>query len=233
MILPPDKNYPEMEEIYLDSEDVELMSQKAHPIQHYMVSQTDGTTLDDATGLPLPYLKGFEEAYLNFKKGDGKFKRGYATAVHTVSQNDPWFYAHFLGDPVMPGSQGQDIVFQLAGIYAAIRLELKGRARALGGNFSFQGQILPNAKKIFYRIDIRKKLIQKNLLMFEGSIAVDEPVNIIYEFQDCRIGFYQKEELGITERGHQYYHPNWEVLQENMKQYIETSKRFYEHSNNQ
>lgn len=227
--VPADKDYRFMDEIFLGKEDIEALTLKTHPLQAWFVDQHPGLSFDDCFSLPLPYLRGFDEALLSYKK-EGIFQKGFATASFETSVNDPWFYCHFLGDPVMPGSQGQDLVFQLAGIWATLRAEVIGRPRALEGNFNFHGQILPTAKKIFYRMDVKRSLKKLNLLFFEGSVAVDDPDNIIYDFKDCKIGFFTKEQLGIEQRATTYYQPNWERLKETMLHAIDQSKNYYDRS---
>ncbi len=228
MIFPEGKDYRLLEEVLLDRQDIEQIALKQHPMQQLYVEQHPQFTLDDCMGLPLPYLLGFDAVYLNYTKGKGKFKKGFATAQQTVRQNDPWFYCHFLGDPVMPGSQGQDILFQLAAIWATARGEMLGRPRALCGSFDFSGQILPTSTSVFYQVEIQKMLKKQGMIFFEGTVAVDDPENIIYRFSNCRMGFYNKENLGIHQRAHQYYHPNWVQVKQNLLHYIDASKDFYD-----
>ena len=126
----------------------------------------------------------------------------------------------------MPGSQGQDVIFQLAGLWSMAKSEMIGKPRALAGDFNFSGQILPTNKKVFYRIDIQRFLKKKKILFFKGSIAVDQPDNFIYEFENCKLGFYSGEELGITQRSFEYYQPDWEKVKTYINNYIEQAKSF-------
>ena len=218
--------YPE--EMHLKHHDLEEISRKQHALQRFYLNQNPGFTVDDCFGLPLPYLRALHEVYLCFKRGTGRHKRGYGVATYDVSPEDPWFYCHFLGDPVMPGSQGQDALFQLAGIWSAFTCKIKGRPRALGGAFSFFGQILPISTRVYYRVDITRFLEKKQLMLFTGSIAVDREDNIIYEFDECRIGFFQREQLNIPGRAIEYYRPDWNKVKQEQSKYIAQSQAFYE-----
>lgn len=227
-MIPKERDHRNKLEIHLSLQEIEEYTMKKHPMQEWLLSQHAGKTYDDCSGFPLPYIRALDKAYVNYQKGQGKFNKGYATATYSLSQEDPWFYCHFLGDPVMPGSQGQDAIFQLAGLWSMAKSEMIGRARALSGDFNFFGQILPNNHTVYYRIDIQRFLRKKKLLFFTGQIAVDEPENIIYEFSNCKMGFYTKEELGIEGRSFDYYQPNWQKVKAYLNHNVEKAKSFYE-----
>lgn len=222
------QDYRLLQEVQLNKKDIEDIALKQHFMQDLYVEKHDNLTIDDCMGLPLPYLLGFDQVYLNYQKGQGAFKKGFAKAQQKITQNDPWFYCHFLGDPVMPGSQGQDIIFQLAAIWGTARGEMIGRPRALNGSFEFSGQILPSSRDVFYQIEVKKVLKNKGLLFFEGTVAVDKESNIIYEFKNCKIGFFSKENLGIHQRAFDYYKPDWKKVESRITNYIYESKKFYE-----
>ncbi|MBX2906772.1 MAG: hypothetical protein KF744_12085 [Taibaiella sp.] len=225
--IPTEKDYRNRSVVYLDKQDIEDISQKMHPMQKWHVEQHEDLTLDDCFALPLPYLRGFDNAFLSYDK-TGIHGKGHASATLAISQNDPWFFCHFVGDPVMPGSQGQDIIFQLAALWATARCEMTGRPRALEGNFNFHGQILPTSKSVHYRVDIVRSLKKKNLLLFEGTIAVDSVENVIYEFSDCKIGFFTREELGIMQPAKEYYKPDWEQIKQSLSHSVDQSKDYYD-----
>lgn len=107
---------------------------------------------------------------------------------------DLWFFAcHFPGDPVMPGCLGLDAMWQLVGFHLGW-LGHPGRGRALGvGEVKFSGQILPTAKLVSYRIDI-KRVIARGLIMgiADGSVAVDG--REIYTAAGLRVGLFTKTE---------------------------------------
>ncbi|MEO0341114.1 MAG: hypothetical protein AAF242_18110 [Bacteroidota bacterium] len=227
MSIPENKDYRNKSTIHLNWEDIEQLTLKQHPMQQWYLAKHPDLTKDDCFSFPLPYLRALDQADMNFEK-EGAYKKGFATASLTIHKNDPWFYCHFLGDPVMPGSQGQDAIFQLAGVWGSIRGEIIGRPRALAGQFDFFGQILPTNKRVFYRIDIQRFLKKKRILFFSGSIAVDNPAQIIYSFKNCKIGFYTKEELGIQQRSYEYYQPNWSQVKDNQLKHINHAQQYYE-----
>ncbi|MEN0002746.1 MAG: hypothetical protein AAF798_01335 [Bacteroidota bacterium] len=229
MNIPANKDYRDQSELTLYQDDIEALTLKQHPMQEWFIKSHPELSKDDCFSFPLPYLRAVDKAYMNFEK-KGAFGRGFATASYEVQMDDPWFYCHFLGDPVMPGSQGQDAIFQLAGVWSTIRGEIIGRPRALAGQFDFFGQILPYSKTIFYRIDIKRFLKKKRILFFTGSIAVDTIDNVIYRFEECKIGFFTKEELSIQQRSHEYYQPDWKRVAAQQLHHIELSKQYYEQS---
>lgn len=217
---------------FLDKEDIHLISTKAHPWQIDLGKKNNLSDKGDWFSLPQPYVQCFHEVELNYKKGVGKYGKGYAKASYTVSQNDPWFWCHFLGDPVMPGSQGQDAFAQLGGMWAAGSCEVTGRGRALSGAFEYYGQVLPTAKRIIFHLDIKRFLKKKKVVLFDGYMSVDTVENIIYQFGEHKVGFFTREELEIPKgTAADYYKPDWEKVKLNMESWIEEAKTFYDENN--
>ena len=103
---------------------------------------------------------------------------------------DLWFFGvHFQGDPVMPGCLGLDAMWQLVGFYLGW-VGGPGRGRALGvGEVKFTGQVLPTAKLVQYRIDL-KRVINSRLVMGigDGTMLVDG--REIYTAKDLRVGLF-------------------------------------------
>lgn len=107
---------------------------------------------------------------------------------------DLWFFeCHFADDPVMPGCLGLDAMWQLAGFFLPWLGE-PGRGRALGvGQVRFTGQVLPRAKRVEYRIDIRRVLRGRlRMVIADGMTLVDG--RPIYEASDLRVGLFQSTE---------------------------------------
>lgn len=119
----------------------------------------------------------------------GEFGKGEIIAELDITP-DLWFFdCHFPGDPVMPGCLGLDAMWQLVGFFLGWKGN-KGRGRALGsGEVKFTGQILPTAKKVTYRITL-KRVIERKLVMgiADGSVEVDGKE--IYTAKDLRVGLF-------------------------------------------
>jgi len=65
-----------------------------------------------------------------------------------------------------------------------------GRGRALGaGEVKFTGQILPTAKKVTYKLDLKRVIARKLVLAIaDGSVSVDG--REIYTAKDLRVGLF-------------------------------------------
>lgn len=103
---------------------------------------------------------------------------------------DLWFFqCHFPGDPVMPGCLGLDAMWQMVGFFLAW-VGNPGRGRALGvGEVKFTGQVLPKAKKVTYRINMKRVISRKLVLgVADGSVEVDG--REIYTAKDLRVGLF-------------------------------------------
>lgn len=107
---------------------------------------------------------------------------------------DLWFFdCHFPGDPVMPGCLGLDAMWQLVGFFLGWKGGL-GRGRALGvGELKFTGQVLPTAKKVTYRIDL-KRVIMRKLVMGIADAVMEVDGKVIYEGKDLRVGLFTSTE---------------------------------------
>ncbi len=119
----------------------------------------------------------------------GTYGKGQMLAELDI-RPDLWFFGvHFQGDPVMPGCLGLDAMWQLVGFYLGWVGGL-GRGRALGvGEVKFTGQVLPTAKLVQYRIDL-KRVINSRLVMGigDGTMLVDG--REIYTAKDLRVGLF-------------------------------------------
>jgi 3-hydroxyacyl-[acyl-carrier protein] dehydratase/trans-2-decenoyl-[acyl-carrier protein] isomerase len=69
-----------------------------------------------------------------------------------------------------------------------------GKGRALGvGEVKFTGQVLPTAKKVIYRIHI-KRLIMRKLVMGIADATMEVDGKVIYEATDLRVGLFTSTE---------------------------------------
>jgi len=102
---------------------------------------------------------------------------------------DLWFFGcHFNNDPVMPGCLGLDAMWQLIGFHLGW-LGGPARGRALGGSIKFTGQVLPTAKKVSYRISL-KRVIARKLYMGIGDATMEVDGKVIYEASDLKVGLF-------------------------------------------
>ncbi|MCP4596415.1 3-hydroxyacyl-[acyl-carrier-protein] dehydratase FabA [Neptuniibacter sp.] len=130
---------------------------------------------------------------LKITEEGGEFGKGEIIAELDINP-DLWFFGcHFEEDPVMPGCLGLDAMWQLVGFYLGWKGN-PGRGRALGsGEVKFFGQVLPNAKKVTYNIQL-KRVIERKLVMgiADGSMSVDG--REIYTAKDLRVGLFTSTE---------------------------------------
>ena len=141
-----------------------------------------------APRLPLPNML-MVDRIANISKEGGAHGKGEIIAELDVKP-DLWFFdCHFETDPVMPGCLGLDAMWQLAGFYMGWA-GYEGKGRALGvKEVKFTGQILPTAKKVVYRIDIRRLLALKlTMIVADGSVEVDG--REIYKAKELKVGLF-------------------------------------------
>lgn len=142
--------------------------------------------------LPLPNMLMMDRISHISDKG-GKFGKGEIIAELDINP-DLWFFdCHFQGDPVMPGCLGLDAMWQLIGFYLCW-LGGPGKGRALGvGEVKFRGQVLPSAKKVVYKIDLKRVILRK-LVMGIGDGVMEVDGKVIYEATDLRVGLFTSTE---------------------------------------
>jgi 3-hydroxyacyl-[acyl-carrier protein] dehydratase/trans-2-decenoyl-[acyl-carrier protein] isomerase len=108
---------------------------------------------------------------------------------------DLWFFkCHFIGDPVMPGCLGLDAMWQMIGFFLCWSGG-PGKGRALGvGEVKFTGQVTPKAKRVTYRIDMKRVILRK-LVMGIGDGVLEVDGKTIYEAKDLRVGLFDLKDL--------------------------------------
>lgn len=142
--------------------------------------------------LPLPPMLMFDRIVSIGEQGGG-FDKGHIVAELDI-QPDLWFFTcHFEGDPVMPGCLGLDAMWQLLGFYLGW-MGGPGHGRALGcGEVKFTGQVLPTARLLTYRINI-KRVIMRKLFMGIADATMDVDGREIYNGKDLRVGLFTSTE---------------------------------------
>ncbi|WJG07643.1 3-hydroxyacyl-[acyl-carrier-protein] dehydratase FabA [Aliiglaciecola sp. LCG003] len=139
--------------------------------------------------LPAPNMLMMDRIVTISETG-GKFDKGYIIAELDITP-DLWFFdCHFPGDPVMPGCLGLDAMWQLVGFFLGW-CGGPGKGRALGvGEVKFTGQILPTAKKVTYKIDM-KRVIKRKLFMGMADGVVEVDGREIYAADNLKVGLFQ------------------------------------------
>ena len=138
--------------------------------------------------LPLPPMLMFDRITAINETG-GHHGKGEVVAELDV-RPDLWFFGcHFETDPVMPGCLGLDALWQMLGFFLGWT-GAPGRGRALSvGGVRFSGQVLPTARRLMYRLDIKRLINRKVVLgIADGSISVDG--RAIYDASDLRVGLF-------------------------------------------
>ena len=142
--------------------------------------------------LPMPNMLMIDRISSITEDG-GSHDKGRIIAELDI-KSDLWFFdCHFPGDPVMPGCLGLDAMWQLIGFFLGWKGGL-GRGRALGvGEVKFTGQVLPTAKKVTYKIDM-KRVIMRKLVMGIADAVMEVDGKVIYEAKDLRVGLFTSTE---------------------------------------
>lgn len=139
--------------------------------------------------LPAPNMLMMDRI-VSIKDDGGEYGKGEIVAELDIHP-DLWFFeCHFPGDPVMPGCLGLDAMWQLVGFFLGWSGG-PGKGRALGvGEVKFTGQILPTAKKVTYRINL-KRVIKRKLFMGMADGIVEVDGREIYSAKDLKVGLFQ------------------------------------------
>ena len=131
--------------------------------------------------LPLPPMLMFDRISSITEDG-GKFDKGQSDIIIRIG-------SHFETDPVMPGCLGLDAMWQLIGFFLGWKGG-PGHGRALGaGEVKYFGQVLPDAKLVTYRIDM-KRVIMRKLVMGIGDASMEVDGREIYSARDLRVGLF-------------------------------------------
>src|SRR5215468_121765 len=140
--------------------------------------------------LPLPPMLMFDRIS-EISDSGGEYGKGLVRAELDVKP-DLWFFGcHFKNDPVMPGCLGLDALWQMVGFYLGW-IGGEGRGRALGlSELKFGGQIMPDARKVVYNVDIKRVMRSKLVLgIADGWLSVDG--QIIYRAKDLKVGLFKQ-----------------------------------------
>ena len=143
--------------------------------------------------LPVDNMLMLDRINLISEEG-GAYDRGQIIAELDINPELWFFDCHFISDPVMPGCLGLDAMWQLVGFYLGW-LGHPGRGRALGsGEVKFFGQVLPTAKKVTYKLDI-KRIIARKLVMGIADASLEVDGKEIYTAKDLRVGLFKADQV--------------------------------------
>ena len=139
--------------------------------------------------LPLKPMLMFDRI-INISEDGGKANKGVIIAELDINPGLWFFDCHFDGDPVMPGCLGLDAMWQLLGFYL-LWSGLPGVGRALGAeNVKFFGQVLPSAKEVRYKVDIKRVINRGAILgLADGEMFVDDKK--IYSADKLKVGLFK------------------------------------------
>ena len=144
--------------------------------------------------LPLPPMLMFDRI-TSITLDGGKNDKGYVEAEFDIDPSLWFFSCHFEGDPVMPGCLGLDAMWQLVGFFLGWT-GAPGKGRALGvGEVKFRGQVTPSVKLLTYKIDLKRVINNRRLIMGVGDGILEADGKPIYEASDLRVGLYDPSEL--------------------------------------
>ena len=162
----------------------------SHLDYEQLLAWSNQTLVDDAPGLipslPAPPMLMFNR----ITKIEHKGKRGRIVAEQDINLGDWFFQCHFRNDPVQPGCLGVDAIWQLLGMYCALR-GAQGSGRALGSKeIDFYGQIRPYNKIVTYDVEVRRfsNIQGTSMVVGTGSVLVDGEQ--IYTITDAKVGVF-------------------------------------------
>src|SRR3546814_4149677 len=138
--------------------------------------------------LPLPPMLMFDRITAIEHNG----RRGLIVAEQDIHLDAWYFLCHFGNDPVQPGCLSVDAIWQLLGMYCALRGAL-GAGRALGcKEVDFFGQIRPHDGVVTYRVEVRRYSQMQGgaVVIGDGSVRVDGEA--IYTVRDAKVGIDRK-----------------------------------------
>lgn len=138
--------------------------------------------------LPLPPML-MVDRIVHIGETGGDYGKGLIVAELDIHPELWFFSCHFQNDPVMPGCLGLDALWQLIGFFLGW-MGGPGRGRALGaGEVKFTGQVLPTARRLTYRLHIKRVILRK-LVMGIADATVEVDGRQIYTGKDLRVGLF-------------------------------------------
>ncbi len=153
-------------------------------------ARAESFAFPDGPGLPGGKWRMIDEVDLLLTDG-GPHGLG---VVRGSTQVDPeaWFFkAHFLDDPVWPGSLGLESLLQLLKIMAGARWGVgtapifESPALGRAHRWTYRGQIIPANHQVTVQAEIKERDDRRRLLVADGHLEVDG--RVIYQMKDFSI----------------------------------------------
>jgi PfaB family protein len=120
---------------------------------------------------------------------------GFVRGSARIDPNSWLFKAHFRGDPVWPGSLGQESLLQLLKVAAAARFGVSPSSQfastgdAIAYGFSYRGQITPTNRVMTIHAEIKQCDHTRRWLLADGCLDVDG--RMIYQMRDFSLRLYE------------------------------------------
>jgi 3-hydroxymyristoyl/3-hydroxydecanoyl-(acyl carrier protein) dehydratase len=124
-------------------------------------------------------------------EGSGPHRLGVVRGSTVVDPSAWFFKAHFLGDPVWPGSLGLESLLQLLKLAARSRWGaspgsvFESPAAGRGHRWNYRGQIIPTNRRVTVQAEITVCDDRERLLVADGYLEVDG--RVIYQMNDFSI----------------------------------------------
>jgi 3-hydroxyacyl-[acyl-carrier protein] dehydratase / trans-2-decenoyl-[acyl-carrier protein] isomerase len=142
---------------------------------------------DDAIpDLPIPPLL-LVRRIPEIHEDGGNFGKGFSDAEYDIDPAHPFFAWHFPRRPIMPGFIGVEFAWQLAGFHLTW-LGGRGLGMATGvGEVILRGQILPIAKRLHARFDVKLRRVSTKLSAIEGDVSISCDGKPVYEIKAAKV----------------------------------------------
>ena len=139
---------------------------------------------------PKPKMRMIDQVDVLALEG-GPHGLGYVEGSIAVDPGFWFFKAHFMGDPVWPGSLGLEALIQLLKVYASRCWQVdpqtvfQASAPGVKHGWSYRGQILPDRDRVRVQAIIKSRDDQSQTVVADGMLMVDGKV--IYQMTNFSV----------------------------------------------
>jgi 3-hydroxymyristoyl/3-hydroxydecanoyl-(acyl carrier protein) dehydratase len=153
---------------------------EAEPYQPTAAEEARGEQFDYPAGAPFPdpMLRMIDRVDL-FVPDGGPHGLGFVRGVKDVVPGEWFFKAHFLGDPVWPGSLGLEAFLQLLAVVAARRWGAdpgavwESPAVGVPHTWIYRGQVVPNDSRVTVQAVVTRIDDDTRAVWADGLLLVD------------------------------------------------------------